>query len=160
MVQVKLICRTQKNIMFIPQKFYMPIGTLREALIFPNHVHHLSDDELVKLLMDCDLPELTKQLHETNKWSEALSPGELQRIAFVRVLVHEPDWVFLDESTSALDLDHEKQLYELLRKRLPNCSIISVGHRPTLAPYHDHQIDMTQFSVARSGSGRKVETGL
>lgn len=139
----------QKNIMFIPQKFYMPIGTLREAMLFPDKVFHLPDNELIHLLNACGLPELTSQLHDTKPWSENLSPGELQRIAFARVLIQKPDWVVLDESTSALDLDSEKRLYDLLKTQLPHCSVISVGHRPSLEAFHDHQVNMADYSVER-----------
>lgn len=139
----------QKNIMFIPQKFYMPIGTLREAMLFPDKVFHLPDNELINLLNACGLPDLTSQLHDTKPWSENLSPGELQRIAFARVLIQKPDWVVLDESTSALDLDSEKRLYDLLKAELPHCSVISVGHRPSLEAFHDHQVNMAEYSVER-----------
>ena len=138
-----------RNIMFIPQRSYMPLGTLQEALMFPDNVVPVAEADLIQLLLDCDLPNLVNQLHHTTMWSEHLSPGELQRIAFVRVLLQRPEWVFLDESTSALDLMHEQQLYQLLQKRLPNCSVVSVGHRPSLAQYHDHEIDMTQYKVER-----------
>jgi putative ATP-binding cassette transporter len=137
----------KKNVMFLPQKSYMPLGTLQEALLFPDNITSLSETELIELLNACDLPALTTQLHQATHWSEHLSPGELQRIAFIRVLIHKPDWVFLDESTSALDLRHEKHLYELLRKRLPYCSIVSVGHRPSIENYHDNKIELEQYKV-------------
>lgn len=139
----------KQNIMYIPQRSYMPLGTLQEALLFPDHILPVSEAELIQLLRDCDLPNLTHELHHATVWSEHLSPGELQRIAFVRVLLHKPDWVFLDESTSALDLAHEEQLYQLLKKRLPNCSIISVGHRPSLSNYHDQTVDLATYKVER-----------
>jgi putative ATP-binding cassette transporter len=120
-----------KSIMYLPQRAYMPIGTLREALLFPDRFWSVTDEELIKLLKACDLPDLTTRLADVSMWSEQLSPGELQRIAFARVLLHKPDWVFLDESTSAMDLALEKHLFELLQKTLPNCSIISVGHQHT-----------------------------
>lgn len=144
-----IILPQNQNIMYIPQRSYMPLGTLQEALLFPDHILPVSEDELIQLLRDCDLPNLTHELHHATIWSEHLSPGELQRIAFVRVLLHKPDWVFLDESTSALDLTHEQQLYQLLKKRLPNCSVISVGHRPSLSNYHDQTVDLTANSVER-----------
>lgn len=134
-----------KNVMFIPQKSYMPIGTLKEALLFPDKVFQVSDTELKQYLQDVGLPVLANQLYETKPWSEVLSPGELQRVAFVRVLIHKPDWVFLDESTSALDMDNEKHMYELLKQYLPNCSVISIGHRPSLSAYHDKEIDMADY---------------
>jgi len=137
-----------KHVMYIPQRSYMPLGTLKAALLFPDEVFPVSNETLQALLRDCDLPRLVDQLDHVTIWSEHLSPGELQRIAFVRVLLHKPDWVFLDESTSALDLAHEKFLYDLLRQRLPNCSLISVGHRPSLAEYHDRIIEMAKYVPA------------
>jgi len=138
-----------KSIMYIPQKSYMPIGTLKEALLFPDKVSDISDQHLKQVLLDCDLPELTSRLHDVSMWSEQLSPGELQRIAFARVLLHKPDWVFLDESTSALDLPHEAHLYNLIKKALPNCSLISVGHQPSVEAFHDFEVDLTKYSKER-----------
>lgn len=140
---------TNSNVMFIPQRSYMPLGTLQEALLFPDNIMPVAESELIELLKECDLPNLTGELHHATMWSEHLSGGELQRIAFVRILLHKPEWVFLDESTSALDLKHEQQLYELLKRKLPNCSLISVGHRPSLGAYHDHEIDFAMFQVER-----------
>ncbi len=139
----------KQKIMYIPQRSYMPLGTLREALLFPDKINP-DDQELIKLLQDCDLPHLANELNHVTAWSEHLSPGELQRIAFLRVLLHKPDWVFLDESTSALDLAHEQQLYQLLKKRLPHCSLVSVGHRPSLHEHHDHVVDLADYSVERT----------
>jgi putative ATP-binding cassette transporter len=136
-----------RNIMFIPQKNYMPIGSLKDALIFPMDNCLASDEELQRLLRNCDLPHLVNQLNKVAHWSENLSPGESQRIAFARVLLHKPDWVVLDESTSALDLKHEQHMYQLLKTQLPNLSIISVGHRPSLGAYHDEEINLMAFGV-------------
>ena len=135
----------KKNIMFLPQKPYMPLGTLEEALLFPDNIPLLPETKLIELLEACDLPALTTQLKQVARWSEQLSPGELQRIAFIRVLIHQPDWVFLDESTSALDLRHEKALYNLLKNRLPHCSIVSVGHRPSIEDFHDETIELEKY---------------
>ncbi len=143
---------SNQNIMYIPQRSYMPLGSLQEALLFPDDVLTVSENELKQLLFACDLPNLANELQHVTVWSEHLSPGELQRIAFVRVLLHKPDWVFLDESTSALDLFHEKQLYELLKERLPNCSVVSIGHRPSLQEFHDHQVDLSTYAVARKAA--------
>lgn len=134
-----------KKIMYLPQRSYMPLGTLREALLFPEGHFSVPRAELVELLQACDLPRLTEELNRTVAWSEHLSPGELQRIAFVRILLQKPDWVFLDESTSALDLAHEQSLYNLLKQRVPACSVISVGHRPSLEENHDVIIDFTPY---------------
>jgi len=140
------ICLPQgKKIMYLPQRSYMPLGTLREALLFPDSYFPVSRATLVELLIACDLPRLTEELERTIVWSEHLSPGELQRIAFVRVLLQRPDWVVLDESTSALDLTHEKNLYALLKERVPDCSVISVGHRPSLEQNHDVIMDFSDY---------------
>lgn len=139
----------KQNIMFVPQKSYMPLGTLHEALLFPDKMANVDDVQLRNWLQEVGLPALVNQVHDVKPWSESLSPGELQRIAFVRVLLHRPDWVFLDESTSALDLNNEKKMYELLKKYLPHCSIVSIGHRPSLVEYHDHEINMEEYSIER-----------
>jgi putative ATP-binding cassette transporter len=136
------------RVLFLPQRPYMPLGTLRDALLFPDRTMAVSDDVLRELLTACDLPELLGSLHETAFWSSRLSPGELQRITFIRILLQKPDWVFLDEITSSLDLRREKMLYELLRARLPHCSLVSVGHRPSLDAFHDVQIHLEQWSVS------------
>ncbi len=144
-----VILPLNKKIMYIPQKSYMPIGTLKEALLYPEDGSVCSDEQMCNLLRECDLPELVKRLHDVSMWSEQLSPGELQRIALVRVLIHKPDWVFLDESTSALDLPHEKQLYMLIKSALPNCSLVSVGHQPSVEAFHDEQIDLSKYCVQK-----------
>src|SRR4029078_7703901 len=124
----------------------MPLGTLREAIVFPDKQVSVDDHTILKLLEECGLKHLQDQLYHVSRWSEHLSPGELQRIAFVRIFIHKPSWVFLDETTSALDLMHEEQLYRLLRERLPNCSLVSIGHRPSLDDYHDHQVDLSSYA--------------
>jgi len=137
----------QQNIMYVPQKPYMPLGTFAEALMFPDKTHNGTQEDLQKILQAVGLSYFGNRLQDVAAWSQQLSPGEQQRVAFARVLIHQPDWVFLDESTSALDLNSEKELYQLLKTKLPNCSIISVGHRPSLDAYHENVVDLTQYSV-------------
>lgn len=136
--------------MFLPQKPYMPIGTLEEAILFPDRAKSELRGEVEKTLIDVNLEHLIPRLQERAMWSEQLSPGELQRIAFARVLLQKPDWVFLDESTSMLDLKNETNLYKILREKLPHCSIISVGHRPSLDSHHDTVIDMEKFAPSEA----------
>ncbi len=136
-----------KNVIFLPQNSYMPLGTLKEALLFPDKIANVSDEELLGLLDDCDLGHLKPQLNQVERWPEILSGGELQRVAFARLLVQKPDWVFMDESTSSLDLAHEKEVYRLLKDKLPHCTVVSVGHRPSLDDYHDVEIDLAQYAV-------------
>ena len=137
----------QQRVMYLPQRPYMPIGTLEEAILFPNQAEKELSAQLEGVMRDCNLESFIPRLKETASWSEQLSPGEQQRIAFARVLLHKPDWVFMDESTSMLDVANEAALYAILKKLLPNCSVVSVGHRPTLESYHDHVIDMHKYSV-------------
>ncbi len=136
-----------KLVMYVPQRPYMPIGTLMEAILFPDKQHPELEAHVKEVLIKCNLEHLIKRLNESAAWSEQLSPGEQQRVAFARVLLHKPDWVFLDESTSMLDVANEQRVYQLLKQELPHCSIVSVGHRPTIDAYHDHIIDMAKYSA-------------
>ncbi|NEQ51494.1 MAG: ABC transporter ATP-binding protein/permease, partial [Leptolyngbya sp. SIO3F4] len=125
------------QVLFLPQKPYMIIGTLRDQLFYPKSEHHLSDHELDRILEQVKLPHLTKRFggFDTEQdWSDLLSLGEQQRLSFARILVNQPDYVILDEATSALGIDHEAHLYQLLLEM--NITFISVGHRPTLKTYH------------------------
>lgn len=136
----------KQKIMYLPQTSYMPIGSLKEAILFPDKEHEIEDDRLRAILKDCHLELLIPRLYEQATWSEQLSPGEQQRIGFCRVLLHQPDWVFLDESTSMLDLANEMALYQLLQSKLPHCSFISVGHRPSLDAFHDHILNIASYA--------------
>lgn len=142
----EIIFPEDKQIMFLPQKPYMPMGTLAEAIQFPEEDQRNLKGKLEAILRDCHLEKFIPRLYETATWSEQLSPGELQRIAFARVLLSKPDWVFMDESTSMLDLANEEHLYQLLKIQLPDCSIVSVGHRPSLDVHHTHVINMEKYS--------------
>lgn len=142
--EVKLPAK--ERIMFLPQDTYMPMGSLADAILFPDKHKPGQTEQLSHILRECRLEKFIPRLNEEASWSEQLSPGEQQRIAFARILLHKPDWVFLDETTSMLDLDNEKYLYKLLHSKLPSCSIISVGHRPSLDELHQHIIDISQYS--------------
>ena len=142
----EVILPTDQQIMFLPQKSFMPLGTLEEAILFPDKTYMVDEKRFVEILNMLHLEHLIPRLHETAAWSEQLSPGEQQRIAFARVLLHTPDWVFLDETTSMVDLANEAHLYKMLKKYLPNCSIVSVGHRPSLEAYHDETIVMEKYA--------------
>lgn len=134
------------QIMYLPQRPYMPIGTLAEAILFPDQIHPELEEQLADVLKAVRLEPLAKRLYETASWSEQLSPGEQQRIAFARVLLHKPEWVFMDESTSMVDLATETHLYNLMKTKLPNCTIISVGHHISLSGHHNYVIDMEKFA--------------
>ena len=131
------------RVLFLPQKPYLPIGTLREVVSYPTPSVGLDDAALREILQAVGLPELAGRLDESTHWALALSPGEQQRIAFARALVQKPEWLFLDEATSALDEETEARLYALLRERLPGTTVVSVGHRSTLRAFHARRLVVT-----------------
>ena len=134
---------TGAHVMFLPQKPYLPLGTLRRALIYPvAEKDSPPDDKLKRTLRLVDLPALVDKLDEADDWSRILSLGEQQRLAFARVLLTAPDYIFLDEATSALDEPRELEMYELLREQLPKATVVSVGHRSTLFKLHDVELNL------------------
>ena len=128
------------SILFLPQRPYMPQGSLRHAVCYPDIDPHHPD--LPATLEACRLPHLTALLDQEDDWQHRLSPGELQRIAFVRILLARPETVLLDEATSALDEATEASLYTLIRQRLPDSIIVSIGHRGTLGAFHTHYLQV------------------
>ncbi|MDO4247769.1 MAG: ABC transporter ATP-binding protein/permease [Neisseria sp.] len=127
-----------QNLLFVPQRPYTPQGSLRQAICYPDiDPHHPA---LATTLADCRLEHLIEKLDQTDDWQHRLSPGELQRIAFVRILLSAPKVVLLDEATSALDEPTEAMLYTLIRQRLPDTILISIGHRNTLQAFHNQNI--------------------
>jgi putative ATP-binding cassette transporter len=128
------------RVLFLPQKPYLPIGTLREVVSYPALPGGVGDAVLRETLEAVGLPGLVGQLDESAHWALRLSPGEQQRIAFARALVQKPDWLFLDEATSAVDEAAETRLYGLIRDRLRGTTVLSVGHRSTLRAFHDRQL--------------------
>lgn len=126
--------------MFLPQRPYLPLGSLRRAIYYPQPVPENIDDNLAGLLERFGLQKLAGQLDAVDDWSRILSLGEQQRLAFIRILLLRPDIVFLDESTSALDEPREAQAYEILHQMLPQMAVVSVGHRSSLLNCHDKQL--------------------
>ena len=130
--------------LFLPQRPYMPIGTLREALWFPAPPVFDGDAEARAALGAVGLAALGQRLDETAHWTHVLSPGEQQRLAIARALLLKPDWLFLDEATSALDEDHEAVLYGRLADALGHTTLISIGHRRSLEAYHTRVITVNR----------------
>ncbi len=135
-VEGKINLPRTEELMFIPQKPYLPLGTLKEALLYPGN-KRLSDNELVYLMDICQIGYLKDKLELTADWSHVLSVGEQQRLAFVRAHIQQPKWLFLDEATSALDEETEAEMYSLLEERLINTTVVSIGHRSTLNKFHE-----------------------
>jgi vitamin B12/bleomycin/antimicrobial peptide transport system ATP-binding/permease protein len=131
-----------KSRLFLPQKSYLPLGTLRDALLYPYGAAMITDEAIQEVMVQCKLDSFSDKLHQTENWSHILSLGEQQRIAFARAILQRPDWLFLDEATSALDEATEQVLYQLLLAVLKDSTIISVGHRSTLAQYHKRKLHL------------------
>ena len=147
--------------LFLPQKPYLPLGTVREIVSYPTPPDGLSDAAVTEALEAVGLPDLTTRLDETANWALRLSPGEQQRIAFARALLLKPDWLFLDEATSAIDEATETRLYTLLRERLPRATLLSVGHRSTLRPFHARRLVVTPDAAGNgAGPGKLVEAAV
>ena len=136
------------RVLFLPQRPYLPIGTLRSVVSYPMPAAGVDDATLREALEAVDLAGLAGRLDEAGHWALQLSPGEQQRIAFARALVQKPDWLFLDEATAAVDEVTEARLYRLVRDRLPGTTLFSVGHRATLRPFHARRL-----VVERTGNG-------
>jgi putative ATP-binding cassette transporter len=126
--------------LFLSQRPYLPLGALRDAVAYPGHAQPGDDARLAAALRQVNLGHLAGRLDEVADWSRILSIGEQQRVAFARVLFNRPAIVFLDEATSATDEGLEHMLYSLLRQDLPDCMLVSVGHRSTLDPFHTHRL--------------------
>lgn len=132
-----------KEILFLPQKPYMILGTLKQQLLYPGNDDNIANEEIYAALKNVNLEDLVERfgsLDAQQEWSEVLSLGEQQRIAFARILLNPPNYVILDESTSALDTNNEQKLYEYLRRI--KITYISVGHRETLNNYHTKTLEL------------------
>ena len=128
------------RVLFLPQRPYLPLGSLREVLCYPGALDLATDAAVAEVLALCRLPHLGERLDEAGNWAMALSPGEQQRIAFARALLYRPDWLFLDEATSALDAATEADLYQLLKERLPTATLVGIAHKPGLARFHSRRL--------------------
>ncbi len=140
--------------LFLPQRPYFPLGSLREAVVYPAVPGKFSDDQVREAITAVGLPHLCERLDEEANWSMQLSGGEQQRVAFARALLHQPRWLFLDEATSALDDESQAHLHRLLHARLGDTTIVSIAHRPAVEEFHDRTL-----TLAQDGSGPARLTG-
>ncbi|HLW93142.1 MAG TPA: ABC transporter ATP-binding protein/permease [Roseiarcus sp.] len=127
------------RIMLLPQRPYIPLGALRDAVAYPADASTFDDATLCDALNVVGLDHLVDRLDDTDNWQMALSGGEQQRLSAARALIVKPKWLFLDEATSALDQDSETRLYHAIAKALPDTTIVSIGHRATLSAFHRHR---------------------
>jgi putative ATP-binding cassette transporter len=133
-----------QSMMLLPQRPYIPIGTLRDAVTYPGARNAYDDASMREALTAARLPQLVDRLDEERAWGQTLSLGEQQRLAVARALLSKPDWLFLDEATAALDEPTEAEVYRVIKERLPGTTVVSIGHRSTLAAFHDRRVDMTK----------------
>lgn len=132
--------------MFVAQKSYLPLGTLREILLYPGDVSH-SDEKLRECLELCGIGHFDKYLNLEADWYQMFSPGEQQRLAIARALIHAPSWLFLDESTSAMDEESERALYSLFSEKMPNTTVVSIGHRESLRRFHSRELRLGETPI-------------
>jgi putative ATP-binding cassette transporter len=133
---------------FIPQKPYIPLGTLREALLYPDPAAGVPTEQIDEVLREVGLERLSPELDKVDLWAQRLSGGEQQRLALARVLLAKPAIIFLDEATASLDDDGQSMLYGLLRKLPWHPTIISVGHRGELRQFHDRVLELAPARAA------------
>jgi putative ATP-binding cassette transporter len=126
--------------LFLPQKPNLPIRSRRELLSYPQPGDVYPNERYAQVLETCRLPHLIARLDESNHWQRMLSPGEQQRLAFARALLYAPQWLYMDEATSAMDEEDEATLYQALIDQLPGLSIVSVGHRSSLKRFHPRHV--------------------
>ncbi|MCW3481022.1 ABC transporter ATP-binding protein/permease [Neisseriaceae bacterium JH1-16] len=141
------IVRPADRVLFLSQKPYLPLGTLRDALYYPASPERADDEHASRVLVDVQLGHLSHRLDDPADWGHILSLGEQQRLAFGRLLLARPVAAFLDEATSAMDEGMEDAMYRLVRERLTDTILVSVGHRSTLLTHHPRQLEL-------SGEGR------
>ena len=134
----------RSRVLVLPQRPYLPEGSLRDAITFPRAFSANADERIAALLTEVGLSTLADRLDEHAHWQQKLSLGEQQRLTVVRSILFEPDWLLLDEATASLDEPAERMVYTLLREQLPRATIVSVGHRSTLRALHHRSIEIGQ----------------
>jgi putative ATP-binding cassette transporter len=128
------------RMLFLPQKPYLPVGALKHAVCYPADAAAHDDAAVAEVLHTVGLGQLAQELARPENWAQVLSGGEQQRLAFARALLNKPDWLFLDEATASLPEDAQAALYRLLKERLPATTVVSIGHRASLAEFHPRRL--------------------
>ena len=126
--------------LFLPQRPYIPLGTLRHVISYPDPPDLHSQEDVARALADAGLSQFVARLDDDDNWPQQLSGGEQQRVAMARALLAKPDWLFLDEATASLDPEAESDLYRTLKARLPNTTLVSIAHRPSVAAFHERRV--------------------
>jgi putative ATP-binding cassette transporter len=136
----KIDMRAGAKLLVLPQRSYLPVGTLRRAATYPEEAESRSVEQVAKVLEKVELGYLVERLDEDGPWDQTLSGGEKQRLAFARVLLHRPDIIVLDEATAALDTPSQDRVMRMLWQELKDATVVSIGHRPELADFHHRKI--------------------
>ena len=134
------------KLLFLPQKAYLPIGTLKYAACYPDEAARMTDDQVIEALRAVGLAQFAPDLAREENWAQLLSGGEQQRLAIARALLNRPDWLFMDEPTAALPDDDQAALYRLLKEKLPGTTMVSIGHREGVAEFHARRLAWQDLS--------------
>jgi putative ATP-binding cassette transporter len=138
----KIVVPDKARLMFMPQRPYLPLGSLRAALAYPASARRFPTKVLKETLRRCQLEHLIDRLDDRERWDKVLSGGEQQRLAFGRLLLHKPDWVFMDEATSALDEEIQQSMMALFDKELAGATLVSIAHRPGMEAFHNRTMKL------------------
>jgi putative ATP-binding cassette transporter len=137
--------------MFLPQRPYLPLGTLRHAVTYPAAPDAYSDAAIETALQQAGLTSLASRLNDEDAWAQRLSGGEQQRLALARVLLERPDWLFLDEASASLDPQAEAELYATIRRVLPDATVVSIAHRTSVAALHEREVQVRRLENGDTG---------
>lgn len=148
----------RSKIMFMPQRPYLPLGTLRAAIAYPAAARRFKRKAVEAALKRVGLAHLIGRMDESERWDRLLSGGEQQRVAFARALLHKPDWIFMDEATAALDDDNQNAMMGIFRDELRWTTLVSVGHRPGLDAFHDRTLHLVKTKTGAQLKMRRVST--
>jgi putative ATP-binding cassette transporter len=140
----KIAIPEKARLMMLPQRPYFPIGSLRDAIVYPAEHDAFQPAQIRDALVAVGLPKLAERLDEDGHWNRMLSLGEQQRLGLARALLHAPDYLFLDEATASLDEPSEARLYRLIEEKLPAATIVSIGHRSTLHAFHNRNVTLVR----------------
>ena len=149
-----MLFRSQKGakLMLLPQRPYIPIGTLRRAAVYPDAPDSRSIKEVAEAFKRVGLKHLIDRIEDEAPWDQTLSGGEKQRLAFARIFLHNPDIIILDEATAALDPESQDRLMALLSRQPESIALVSVGHRPELEAFHNRKVVLER----RAGGAKLV----